>query len=213
VIETAFRALIIAQPFLWMWMIEDPRWDALDDVDIEAWFGVAVFAFVVFVSIFNVSIGFYSAELLMVYAVLVWWGTYWCQREFLYSFKDALAISFLITYLNSWYWEGVLHVWAIQENGLNSNQLLQLLHLIPAVYFLKYWEFDVFESAQSLMKGWAFAGLITFARKARIWRFLPIVFTDANVYFFNHGLMILNRIICFVYLLDAIVRWGISNRE
>jgi hypothetical protein len=212
-IETIFRAFVVYQPFLWMWVLEDERFEGIDDVNIDSWFGVSVFVFIVLVSIFQFSIAFYSTELLIVYALLVWAGAWVCKHTFNYSFKDAVAISFLITYLNSWYWEGILHLWAIMENGMNANQLVQLGHLIPGLYFLKQWEFDVQESANCLMKGWAIAGLITFTRKARLWKYLPIVFTDWNVAFIDHGLMNVNRVICFYYLLKAIVRWGMPKQD
>jgi hypothetical protein len=196
-----------------MWILEDDRSKFIDDVNIDAWFGVSVFAFIAFVGMFDIHIGFYSSGLLMLYAFLVWWGTWVCERAFNYKFKDALAISFLITFLNSYYWEGVLHLWAIMENGMNQNQFFQMLHLIPALYFLYRWEFDARESANMLLKGWAFAGLITFARKGRIWQYLPIVFTNWNVTFIDRGLMNLNRIICFYYLTKAIVRWGMPKKD
>ena len=210
-IEDLFRAFLIVQPFFWMWVLEDDRFEGLKDVNIHAWFTVSVFAFCVSAFMFDISIGIYSSGYLFMYAILVWLVYSRCFGIFKYSFRDSVALGFLIVYLNSWYWEGVLHLWAIAENGFNLNQAYQMLHLIPAVYFLLRWEFDRQEAGNELMKGWAFAGLISFARMGRIWRFLPIVFTGGIVDFFNQGLMTLNRIICLWYLTNAIIRWGMPR--
>jgi hypothetical protein len=213
-IETLFRALILFQPLIWIWVLEDRKFlDVLNDVNFDFWFRVLVSVFCMLVISFNFSIGFYSGEILVVYALIVWMGFEVIHQVFRYDFREALALSFLITFMNSWYWEGVLHVWAIQENGLNLNQLFQLVHLLPGLYFLKQWTFDVKGSTREILNGWVAAGLITFTRKARLWKYLPMVHTDLSVYRIDHGLMILNRLICFWFLLNAVIRFGMRKRD
>lgn len=212
--EDLIRAIVLMQPFFWIWVLEDEkRFDILNDPNGGSWFYVSVYSFIAGVIIFGISFGFYTSELLVVYALLVGFGVFFCRKWFYYSRREAIAISFLVTYLNSWYWEGVLHVWAIMENGLNINQIFQMLHLIPAIYFLYAWDFEKEQSLNNLMIGWGLSGILTFMRKIRIWKFLPMVHSEGSVYFFNHGLMIVNRFICLYFLLRAIVGWGISKKS
>ena len=212
-LETLFRAFVILQPFLWIWILEDDRFEFLNYKDSWAFFNYGFIVFIAFIGINNVSIGFYSPELLAVYSFLVWWGILVLMKNFNWHFREALATSFLLVYLNSWYWESFLHIWAIQENGINMNQIFQLLHLIPGVYFLIRYEFDKDRVVGELAKGFMVSTIIGFMRIYRVWKYLPMVHTEATVYFFNHGLMILNRIVCFVFLFNAIINWGVHKKE
>lgn len=214
-LETLFRAFVIVQPFLWIWILEDDRFEFLNKEDPKywGWFTYGFVAFIAFIGINNFSIGFYSSEILVIYAFLVWWGNFVLMRNFLWNFREALATNFLLVYLNSWYWESFLHIWAIQENGITRNQIFQLLHLIPGVYFLIRYEFDKDRVIDELAKGFMVSTIIGFMRIYRVWKYLPMIHTETTVYFFNHGLMIVNRIICFVFLFNAIIRWGMSKKK
>ena len=167
--------------------------------------------FVIMVQVMGFEVGAYSTGLIVFYAFFVLWVCSRCYDKLKWPFRESVALAFLIVYLNSWYWEGVLHLWAIAENGFNLNQAYQMLHLIPGIYFLIRWEFDRQEAGHELLKGWAFSGLISFARMKRIWRFLPMVHTELSVLYFNQGLMMLNRIICLWYLTNAIATWGMPR--
>ncbi len=213
-LETLFRAFVILQPFLWIWILEDDRFEFLNREGYFTYFSIGFFMFGGYLLLEpGFSIGFYSNELLLVYSFLVWWGILVLMKNFAWSFRKSLATSFLLVYLNSWYWESFLHIWAIQENGINMNQIFQLLHLIPGVYFLIRYEFEKDRVIGELMKGFMVSTIIGYMRVYRVWKYLPIVNTDATGYFFNHGLMILNRIICFVFLFNAIIRWGMSKKK
>jgi hypothetical protein len=212
-IQDIFRALVIAQPFLWMWIIEDDRWKVLNDVNADIWFSICAYAWISLIILFDVNIGFFSAELLILYALMVWASTMILIRKHFFSFRKAISNSFLIVYLNSYYWESFLHLWAINENGFNMNQVFQALRLIPAVYFIFRYKFDVKEASDHLLMGFSISALIGVIRIYRLWKYLPIVYSTQTVYFFNHGLMILNRLICLVYLFDAIIIWGMHKAD
>jgi len=207
-LETIFRAFVIVQPFLWIWILEDDRFEFLNHKDAYAFFSYGALFTIIAFWIGRINIGFYSSELLVLYSCLVWWGILVLMKNFNWHFREALATSFLLVYLNSWYWEAFLHIWAIQENGINMNQIFQLLHLIPGVYFLIRYEFDKHKAIDELAKGFMVSTIIGLARVYRIWKYLPMVHTEASVYCINHGLMILNRVICFVFLFNAIIGWG-----
>ena len=210
--ETLFRAFVILQPFLWIWILEDDRFEFLNHERVEGLFTYGVLLWLAAVWIWEISIGFYSSELLIGYSFLVWWGILALKKNFNWHFREALATSFLLVYLNSWYWESFLHIWAIQEKGINMNQMFQLLHLIPGVYFLIRYEFDKDRALNELAKGFFVSTIIGYMRIYRVWKYLPMVHTATTVYFFNHGLMILNRVISFVFLFNAIISWGMNTK-
>jgi len=172
-----------------------------------------VFLWSVIIIIFDISIGFYTAELLILYAWMVLASTRILIKEHYFSFRKAIATSFLIVYLNSFYWESFLHIWTIMENGFNRNQFFQALHLIPAFYFLMRYKFDVNRAVDQVGKGFFISTVIGFSRQFRIWKYLPIEHTAQTVYFFNHGLMIFNRLICWVFLFNAIIIWGMHKSD
>ena len=213
-IQDVFRALLIAQPFLWIWIIEDERGlKIIDDVNAPYWFSVLVFVWSVLILIFDVNIGFYTSELLILYALMVFVSTWVLVLNHSFIFRKAIATSFLIVYLNSWYWESFLHIWAILENGFNLNQFFQALHLLPAVYFLMRYKFDTPNAVDQVSKGFLVSTIIGFSRSLRIWKYLPMIHTEQTVYFINHGLMIMNRLICWVFLFNAIIIWGMHRSD
>jgi hypothetical protein len=197
-----------------MWIIEDENsFSILEDVNIEIWFHVMAFFCSVSVIIFDINIGLYTKGLLFLYILMVWGSVTVLMKIHHFSFRKAIANSFLIVYLNSWYWESFMHIWAIQENGLNMNQLFQALHLIPAIYFIIRYKFDIEKASMQLFKGFIFSALIGMMINFRVWKYLPIVHTDQTVFFFNHVLILMNRLICLVYLFNAIIIWGKHKKD
>jgi hypothetical protein len=93
------------------------------------------------------------------------------------------------------------------------NQVFQALHLIPGIYFFIRYEFDVKEATDNLMMGFSVSALIGVIRIYRLWKYLPLDFTDKTVYFIDHGLMIANRLICLVFLFNAIIIWGMHKAD
>lgn len=207
-LERWFRAFVIVQPFLWMWILEDDWFEFLNRDKVRNIFYISAMLFLLFLVISKFSIGFYSNELLIVYVCLVQWGIFVLMKNFEWGFRASVATSFLLVYLNSWYWESFLHIWAIQEKGINANQIFQLLHLIPGVYFWFRYDFDKSRVVDELAKGFMWSAIIGLMRVYRIWKYLPMVHTTSTVMFFNHGLMNLNRLICFTFLFKAIIVWG-----
>ncbi len=210
-LETLFRAFLILQPFLWIWILEDDRFEFLNHERVKDLFTYASLFVIVGVWIGNISIGFYSRDLLLLYSCLVWWGILVLMKNFNWHFREALATSFLLVYLNSWYWESFLHIWAIQENGINMNQMFQLLHLIPGVYFLIRYEFDKDRAINELAKGFMVSTVIGLSKKTYFWVSWGLVKYAPSIAF-ERTLMNLNRIISFIFLFRAIIVWGMNKK-
>ena len=210
-LETLFRAFVILQPFLWIWILEDDRFEFLNHKDAYDLFNYGVFFAIFAFWIGDVNIGFYSKGLLALYSAMVWWGVLVLMKNFNWHFREALATSFLLVYLNSWYWESFLHIWAIQENGINVNQMFQLLHLIPGVYFLIRYEFDKDRAINELAKGFMVSTIIGLSKKTFFWEAWGLTQYFPSIAF-ERSLMNLNRIICFIFLFRAIIVWGMNKK-
>jgi len=125
------RSIVYVQPFIWLYFLDK-------DIDIKnryirmgyiallgciyLWFDITGFEF-----------NQYNNELLKFYALLMLFSHYVLRYE--YNFKDTVCLSFLLVFINSYYWEFMLHLNAIMFYGLSMNQIIQGFHLIPA-YFL-----------------------------------------------------------------------------
>ena len=126
-----FRALVIFQPFLFIWIYEDDKFNFLNEGYGETaslsfqLFMIASFLCLVAVVLLEISIGYYTAYLLSIYIFMVLAMNYGLIGFF--ETKKTIALSFLLVYVNSLYWESFLHVWAINEHGLNMNQAFQIL--------------------------------------------------------------------------------------
>lgn len=210
-LEALFRAFVIVQPFLWMWILEDDRFEFLNHDEAFALFSYGALFSIVAFWILDINIGFYTKGLLVIYSGLVWWGVLALMKNFNWHFREAVATSFLLVYLNSWYWESFLHIWAIQENGINANQMFQLLHLIPGVYFLIRYEFDKHKAIDELWKGFLVSAFIGLSKKTFFWEAWGLTKYFPSIVF-ERSLMNLNRIICFMFLFRAIICWGMNTK-
>jgi hypothetical protein len=77
-----------------------------------------------------------------------------------YSLKDAVALGFLIVFINSYYWEFMLHFNVIIFHGVNFNQVIQAFHLIPAYYLIKRIEFyDTKDVKKKIIYGLMISGI------------------------------------------------------
>lgn len=165
------------------------------------------------VVLMRIEIAFYSTEILITYIFMVAILVEYLMDLPESSFRISLSLAFLLVYVNSWYWEGILHIWAIQENGLNFNQIIQLLHLAPVPYLLYRWSFEVKEAINWLTRGFAFSTIIALMKFYRVWKYLPIIHTAQTVFIFNHGLMWINRLFCLWVLYTIFVSHAIYNRN
>lgn len=98
---------------------------------------------------YNISFSQYTSELLGLYIlmVLLCFGLFYSK----YSFKDSVALAFLIVFINSYYWESMLHFNAIVFSGFNFNQIIQMFHLFPAYFLIRRIEFHNLKNVKKLL--------------------------------------------------------------
>lgn len=132
------RTLVYVQSFFWLIILL-----YVDDFDPPRFFKELSYAICFYLSYavleYNISFSQYPASLLSFYIlmVLVCFSAFYHQ----YGFKDAVSLSFLIVFINSYYWESMFHLNAILFYGLSLNQIVQMFHLIPAYFLVRRIEF------------------------------------------------------------------------
>lgn len=140
-INYILRSLIYFQSFLWLFVLFENRLlFFIYDREIPIFFYYFGFCAYLYVLINDVSFGVYTSFLIGFYILMV----LLCYSIFSIGFfsKDALALAFLIVFINSYYWESMLHLNAIIFNGLNFNQIIQAFHLLPAYFLVKRIKFN-----------------------------------------------------------------------
>lgn len=125
------RSIVYAQPFIWLYFLDK-------DIDIKncyirLLYPIALGSLYLILRITGFEFSQYNNMLLRFYVLLVICSHY--VLRFNYNYKDSVCLSFLLVFINSYYWEFMLHLNAIMFYGLSFNQLIQGFHLIP-VYFL-----------------------------------------------------------------------------
>jgi len=125
------RSIVYAQPFIWLYFL-DKDIDVKDRY-IKLLYPVALCILYLILIITGFGFSQYDNKLLKFYVLLLMYSHYVLSHN--YNFKDTVCLSFLLVFINSYYWESMLHLNAIMFYGLSSNQFIQGFHLIP-VYFL-----------------------------------------------------------------------------
>lgn len=191
------RGLIYAQSFLWLYLLDL-------DFEIESPFkrkivySILILLYII-LYITKFSFSQYTNILLRFYVFLLIYSIFtisFSNRPFKpemecaihYSFKDSVCLGFLLVFINSYYWESMLHLNAIIFHGLSFNQLIQLFHLIPA--YLLYRKLEV--KNIKLFRKYLIYGLII-----SVLNLLSLNFLPNYIFIFNRNVF-LRRIINYI---------------
>ena len=209
-----FRGLVYAQSFLWLYLLDK-------DFEIENHFHKMLFydSFV-FLYLLLVITGFsfsqYTNVLLKFYVLLLLYSiviirfsnapfTPTMECTIHYSFKDSICLGFLLVFINSYYWEFMLHFNAIILGGLSFNQIVQMFHLIPAYLLYDKLEIHDRKSFYKIL----IIGLIVSVLNLLCLNFLPnyiIVFNKSI--FLRRIINYVTRFICMNILLHAVLSYS-----
>lgn len=132
------RTLVYIQSFLWLYLLDYDH--EVNNYFVRVLFpislGIVYLMFDItgfkFSQYTNPLLKYYTALLLISYVIL----------RYKYSFKNSVCLAFLIVFINSYYWESVLHFNAIIFYGISFNQIVQMFHIIPAYFLVKKLEFN-----------------------------------------------------------------------
>ena len=197
------RILVYAQSFLWLYLLN--RDFEIKSIIIKVLFPVCL----VFIYFILHETGFefnqYTNNLLKYYIVLILFS--YNILRFSYPFKNAVCLSFLLVFINSFYWESMLHLNAIIFNGLSFNQFVQSFHLITAYYLYKMFNFH-WKAFRIFIYGIIISNLNLLHHN-----FLPRA-TRINNYVINRPMINdLTRILCLICLLFIFVNYVDDKKE
>lgn len=180
--------LVYGQMFFFMWLFNS---NIKLTKAYERYFYILSFYSIVIIGCFKISFGRYVTLLLMAYVFFVIYVTYILSNK--YTFRMALSLGFLIPFLNSYYWESILHFGFITFRGLDLNQFIQLFHLIPIIFLVRKFEFNKEDTINSLTKGLIISFVFHY--------FIIWAIVNENVFPHNHILKrILHMILRFICL-------------
>lgn len=136
------KVLIFGQPLFWMWLYDrDFDFSAYRNTFFILGGSFCVVTLAASVNHNTFGFGYYTAWLLFLYAFMVMWAVFTFEEK--YSFNKALCLGFLVTYLNSYVWEFMLHFTSYLTYGITTNDLVQMQHLIVLVWLLYKFKFHV----------------------------------------------------------------------
>jgi len=142
-VEIIFNPLLLIRGlvnFQWMFFI----WLIDSKIKIEKKYE-AVFYYlgvssIISIVLYDLSFEYYNTHLLFKYCVMVMFAVWTLST--VYDFKVALSLGFILTFINSYYWEMMLHLTIILESGININQIVQMLHLAPIPFLIMKFKFN-----------------------------------------------------------------------
>ena len=167
---------------------------------IEDVFYLLSLTFIFSIYIENISYNFYKSHLLIQYAFLVHIAYYKLKNR--YNVLTAISLSFLLVFLNSYFWEAVLHIMEYNTNPLTLLNFRETYHLIVIPFLINHYWFD----KKIVVRKIGFSFCISFLVSVFVFEvipflelsyfYIPFFLTISNIsYFFN-------RVICLLILLD-----------
>lgn len=150
-----FQLLVLVQPFFWMWLFNTESFRIPDRFLTE--FMILGFITVNVVLYTGFNVGYYTNNIIIQYILMVLAATWIYETR--KPLQQAIALAFLTVYLNSLYWELPYHLAEILQGTFYTEQLYQLLRLIPAIFLIREYRFND-QSLQTLGLGY-FVALVS----------------------------------------------------
>jgi len=187
------RSIVYVQPFIWLYFLDK-------DMDIKnryirLYYPVALGILYLILSITGFGFSQYNNELLMFYVLLLLYSHYILRHN--YNYKDSICLSFLLVFINSYYWEFMLHLNAIMFYGLSFNQIIQGFHLIPAYFLYRMIEIKDIKKVKKLF----IYGLIISTLNLLALNLFPFTLNDIIFYPDRNLINNITRISCLTILL------------
>jgi hypothetical protein len=196
-----FTILVYLQPVLWI-LLFDSDLDFNNDTFIKWFYGIgALTCFIVFY--LNLRIEFYTTKLLAVYILMVLLATTLFNMK--WDFKTSMCMAFLTVFFNSYYWEFIIHLTAyVQQKGFVANDLLQMFHLLPALFFHYRFKWRNRRRVLTyLLYGLMFSSIVTWFNVDLRFGLLSYFYGrfPYNLILNNERILMLNRFVCLFILI------------
>ena len=137
------RGLIYVQIFFWFWFYD---FEGITKYLSTRQFEIIFYWFAIAASIFfrlimpDFRFGHYTGFVISVYIYITAFAFHLYSQTF--EYYKAASLAFMTTFLTSVYWEFVLHVGSWNQGAFDFNQVVQMLHFLPAIWLLKRFKYD-----------------------------------------------------------------------
>lgn len=214
------RFLVFGQPLLFMLLYEysykiyDGKYlfSVVDfEIELKVIFIVLSLKFLLFVIENNVSFDYYTPNLFIQYVFLVWYAFYRFNKE--NNVIRSIALSFLIVFLNSYYWELFLHVADYNTSFSAIFNVRELWHLIVVPFLLSHYDIDKKVFVRYTMIN-VLVGYIVFMFNFHLFRLFGLYWIHFPI--FNSWINLfncLNRFISLFILINLIIDGGKVNHK
>lgn len=199
------RSLVYAQSFLWLYLLDKDY--ELNNYFIRVLFPVSLGIIYLMLDMSGFSFSQYPNHLLKFYVILMLISYLILSHK--YSFKDTVCLTFLVVFINSYYWESMLHFNAILIYGLSFNQFIQMFHLIPSYFLIKRLEFNNIKKVKKIL----IYGLIFSLLNLLSLNFLPLYIFGIGRGIYRTYINNFTRFICLILLLTIIIRHTKIKKE
>lgn len=203
-IDYVIHLAIFSQPFIW-WYIYNKNYRI--PYILEEVINIIFIWIMIMVSLIGLRYEYYSNVLIIQYIMMVTISYNIFKRRF--DITQAIALSFLVVYMNSFYWESVIHFTEYTQNIINRTLFLnprELWRLTPVLFFLKKFKYDKNYSIIMLLRGIIISFVIGYINFG-ILRYsvlinYPLIF---NIHpFIREILFLINRFISLFYLMKVV---------
>jgi len=200
-----FRALVYGQLFFWWWLY-DQDWlnQKVSEHGIVLLLEVGLGGFAFFVAWNHWGVSQYTPVILIQYCLFYYLA--WSIYKNKFAWVQALSVMGLTVFLNSYYWESVLHIHEFKMIwGFTPNMILQMVHLLPALFFIKRFKFNKNQALNDLTWGFFISFIVAFVTLRYLsWRafspIIPLVYRGT----IKAVLYAINRLACLAVLIKVI---------
>lgn len=132
-LQYILRTVVYVQPFLWLYLLDKDI--KVNNIFIKVLFPVSLVSIYIILNVTGFYFSQYTNSLLCFYILLML--NAFVILSLNYGFYDSVCLTFIIVFINSYYWEFMLHLNVILFYGFSFNQFIQSFHLIPSYMLYK----------------------------------------------------------------------------
>jgi hypothetical protein len=203
-LDYIIHVAIFSQPFIW-WFVYNKNFRI--PYILEELINIFFLWSIAMVVILGIRYEFYSTVLIIQYILMVIFCYNVFKRRF--DITQAIALSFLVVYMNSYYWESVIHFSEYTQNILNNTLFLnprEIWRLIPCIFFLKKFNYIKDYSVKMLTRGIIISFIISYINFG-LFRY-SVLINYPNIMeihaFIREILFMVNRFISLFYLMKVV---------
>jgi hypothetical protein len=219
IINYLLKLCIYGQMPFFMWLYESNKefedFKYINSIDFDLIILYVLNIIPVIIYVYKIHFHYYTTQLFILYNYMILFCYVLFRLYLRYSIKDALSMSFLIVFLNSYYWEMVLHISAAHYNLYELINPRETIRLIIVPFLLANYSFNKSKSLRMLRIGVIISGIIAYLR-LKTFRIEGIrVITFYMPVFGNIGKFIyfINRVVCLIILMIIMVYYSYPKKE